>query len=95
MAKLRRAQDRISPERFVTLSQFLNQPEWEATNNGAERTGRAFRHCQAPHFTLRSKEAIDGAITVAPCQQKEATLNPYKSHANFSTRGRKPLKIAA
>jgi len=93
--KLRKAQDRIPPERFTKLTQFLNHPEWEATNNGAERSGRAFRHRQAPHFNLRSKEAIDGAITVAACQQKEATLNLHKLHANFSTRGRKTSKMAA
>ena len=44
LAPLRRALTHIPPERFVHLSQFLRHPSWEATNNGAERAGRGFRH---------------------------------------------------
>jgi len=54
LAPLRRALASITPERFAHLSQFLRQPAWEATNNGAERAGRGFRHRQGPHFNLRS-----------------------------------------
>ena len=43
LAPLRNVQDLMTPERFSRISQFLRQPRWEATNNGAERTGRAFR----------------------------------------------------
>ncbi len=59
---LRRVQARVDAEQFDRLSAFLDHPGWEATNNGAERMGRAFRHTQAPHFTLRTPEATDGAL---------------------------------
>jgi transposase len=52
---LRKIQQQVTPAKFEQLSHFLQQPEWEATNNGAERTGRVFRHRQAPHFKLRSQ----------------------------------------
>jgi hypothetical protein len=71
------------------LSHFLQQPEWEATNNGAERAGRAFRHRQAPHFNLRSKEAIGGAITVTACLRKEAVTKPAAPSLHTCQRGRK------
>jgi hypothetical protein len=63
VSKLKRVQERMTASKFERLSQFLRHPEWEATNNGAERTGRTFRHRQAPHFNLRTKEAIENAIT--------------------------------
>lgn len=87
---LRRVQDRITEERFSHLSQFLHHPEWEATNNGAERGGRAFRHRQGPHFNLRSPEAIEGAIVIAACQRKAAASAPLASKSLRCTRGRKP-----
>ena len=31
---------------FSLLKRFLEHEGWEATNNGVERTGRAFRHLQ-------------------------------------------------
>jgi hypothetical protein len=87
---LRRIQAQMTPSKFEHLSHFLRHPAWEATNNGVERTGRAFRHRQAPHFNLRSATAIENAITVAACQHKAAVLNPTPSRANRSMRGRKP-----
>ncbi len=89
---LRRVQDRITAERFGHLSQFLRCPEWEATNNGAERGGRAFRHRQCPHFNLRSPEATEGAIVIAACQRKGAASAPLASKALRCTRGRKPKR---
>jgi len=47
---LRRVQAQVDAEQFDRLSAFLDHPGWEATNNGAERMGRAFRHTQAPPF---------------------------------------------
>jgi len=44
------ALQRITNERFPTLSAFRRSPLFAATNNGAERGGRAFRHGQAPHM---------------------------------------------
>jgi hypothetical protein len=87
---LRRIQAQMTPSKFEHLSHFLRHPAWEATNNGVERTGRTFRHRQAPHFNLRSVTAIENAITVAACQHKTAVLDPTLSRANRSMRGRKP-----
>jgi transposase-like protein len=87
--QLRRIQEKVTEAKFEHLSQFLRHPKWEATNNGAERAGRAFRHRQAPHFNLRSKEGIEGALVVAACKQKEAATRPPTREANRSPRGRK------
>jgi hypothetical protein len=76
ISKLRRIQKRITASKFERLSQFLRNPEWKATNNGAERTGRAFRHHQVPHFNLRKKETIEYAIIVNACLHKEAATRP-------------------
>jgi hypothetical protein len=79
---------------FEQLGSFLRNPRWEATNNGAERAGRAFRHDQAPHFNLRTEESIEGALIVAACQRKTATRNGPLRQANRATRGRQPLARA-
>lgn len=86
---LHKVQGQVSPAKFEQLSHFLQQPEWEATNNGAERAGRAFRHRQAPHFNLRSKEAITGAITVTACLRKEAVTRLAAPPLHTCQRGRK------
>jgi transposase len=86
---LHKVQGQVHPAKFEQLSHFLQQPEWEATNNGAERAGRAFRHRQAPHFNLRSKEAIGGAITVTACLRKEAVTKPAVPPLHTCQRGRK------
>ena len=89
VAPRRRVQERMTAE-FERLSQFLRNPEWEATNNGAERAGRAFRHRQAAHFNLRSKPAMEGAIVVTACQRKAAATRGRKKELARSGRGRKP-----
>jgi len=71
VAPLRRAQAQITPDRFAHLSQFLRDPAWEATNNGAERAGRGFRYRQGPHFNLRSVASIEGALKVRAYRRKE------------------------
>ena len=86
---LRRVQERMRAQ-FERVSTFLQNPSWEATNNGAERFGRAFRHRQAPHFNLRSREAIAGAITVMACHQKAIVTTPPSQDCVHSGRGRKP-----
>jgi hypothetical protein len=87
---LQRVLDRTTPERFGHLSHFLTNERWEATNNGAERTGRNFRHQQAPHFNLRSVEGIKGSITVhAVCQMQRSLSTPYEA-VGLPTRGRLP-----
>lgn len=87
---LRRALARMTDERFAHLGAFLHRPTWEATNNGAERGGRAFRHRQAPHFNLRAPAAIEGALVVAACQRKAAATAPTPPARGRSGRGRLP-----
>ncbi len=89
MPVLQRLQQRMTAAKFEQMSQFLRQPEWEATNNGAERAGRAFRHRQAPHFNLRKKDTIAAAITVSACLQKEAATAPETAPLHTCQRGRK------
>lgn len=85
---LHQVQQRVTRAKFDQLSQFLHQPGWEATNNGAERAGRAFRHRQAPHFNLRSQEAIGNALTVMACLRKEAATQPPSPLLHTCQRGR-------
>jgi len=73
---LQKVQDLMTPTRFARLSQFLRHPHFEATNNGAERMGRAFRHGQAPHFRLRTEGAIEGALRVVMAQTKDRAATP-------------------
>ncbi|MEI7768564.1 MAG: transposase [Chloroflexales bacterium] len=86
---LRQVQERMRAQ-FEHVSAFLQQPSWEATNNGAERFGRAFRHRQAPHFTLRNQEAIVGSITMMACHQKAVATAPASGDRARSGRGRRP-----
>jgi transposase len=87
--QLQRVQERVTTAKFDSLSQFLRHPEWEATNNGAERTGRAFRHRQAPHFNLRKKESIENSINVTACFRKAAAVQPQPGPYHTCQRGRK------
>jgi transposase len=89
VAPLRRVQERMTAQ-FEHLSQFLRHPHWEATNNGAERAGRAFRHRQAPHFNLRTGPAMEGAIVVMACQRKAAATTERHREVARCRRGRKP-----
>lgn len=86
---LGRVLDQMTDARFERLSPFLRNPHWEATNNGAERAGRAFRHGQAPHFNLRTQESIEGALIVAACQRKAAAQANSVLQASRASRGRK------
>jgi hypothetical protein len=49
---LARLQARFGEAQFLKISEFLRRPEWEATNNAAEHSARAFRHLQAPHYNF-------------------------------------------
>lgn len=86
---LQRLQQRVTAAKFEQMSQFLHQPHWEATNNGAERAGRAFRHRQAPHFNFRDPDTIAASITVAACLHKEGALAPPLQPLHTCQRGRK------
>jgi hypothetical protein len=89
VAPLRRVQERMAAQ-SERLSHFLRNPGWEATNNGAERAGRALRHGQAPHFNLRTGPAIEGAIVVAAWHRKATATNGRHLEWARSSRGRKP-----
>jgi predicted transcriptional regulator len=91
---LRRALARMSDAHFERLSAFLQQPHWEATNNGAERGARAFRHRQAPHFNLRSQESIAGDLMVSRYLRKAAMTSNEHQRASRSGRGREPTLLA-
>lgn len=87
LAPLRRVLERLDEKRAEQVLAFLQRPEWEATNNGAERGGRQFRHLQASCFKLRTDAAIDGALKAWAMQTKEAcTTRP--APASRSRRGR-------
>ncbi len=87
---LRRFLYRMTDSHFEKLSQFLRQPDWEATNDGAERTGRAFRHLQAPHFNFRSSSTIEAALVITVCHEQARVVAPICPLPNACTRGRKP-----
>lgn len=85
---LRRIQHSVDAARFRQLSHFLREPSWEATNNGAERMGRTFRHRQKPHFNLRTTTSIGNALKVRACQNRAAVLTPLPMLSNRCPRGR-------
>jgi hypothetical protein len=99
VAPRRRIQESVDAARFRRLSHFLGHPTWEATNNGAERMGRAFRHLSAPHFTLRTATAADAALKVRACRRKQQGAQPVTALANRCPRGRRraaePVPVAA
>lgn len=89
-APLRREVRVLTPQRFLKLSQYLKNPHWEATNNGAERMGRAFRHRQAPHFNLRKRENLAGSLAVMAFQKKaQSEKKAAGLVVSSSSRGRK------
>lgn len=88
LPKLARIQERMSDERFTSLSHFLRDTRWEATSNGAERGGRAFRHHQAAHFNLRSIAAIKAMMDVTANARRRAPL-VSQAEVGRSSRGRR------
>jgi hypothetical protein len=52
VAPLRRQQQYLDMDHFRRLRAILHDPTWEPTSNAAERSGRAYRHGQHPHFRL-------------------------------------------
>lgn len=85
---LARAQRQRDPAHFERLSHFLDEPAWEATNNGAERTARLFRHRQAPHFALRTQVAIDDALNGGAFLRKDTMTERNDIPAARCQRGR-------
>jgi len=92
--QLKHIQTQMTPAKFEKLSQFLRQPAWEATNNGAERTGRLFRHRQSSHFNLRKKETIKADINMVANLRKQAAMQPRSQPFHTCQRGRKPKHVA-
>ncbi len=68
---LRRVQTQVDAEQFDRRSAFLEHPGWEATNNGAERMGCAFRHIQAPILCYAPQRRLTGP---SPCRPSCARL---------------------
>jgi hypothetical protein len=95
LAPLRKQQQHLDAEHFARLSVFLHNPEWEATNNAAERGGRAFRHGQHPHFRLRSIKAIDADLKVHACLRKDRTCSPPPQRLHHCQRGRAAPSVAS
>jgi hypothetical protein len=94
LAPLRRLLDRMGEAKAARVLAFLQDERWEATNNGAERGARQFRHLQASCFRLRTSQAIEGVLKAAAWQVKEA-LTQVKAKVGRSTRGRHPRAIVA
>ncbi len=88
VAPLQRVQAAVDAAHFGRLSHFLRDAEWEATSNGAERMGRAFRHRQAPHYNLRSTQAIEDALVMGAVERKEQALAPALQRLHTCQRGR-------
>jgi len=93
VASLHKILAAVDESRFVQLSQFLKDPTWEATNNGAERAGRAFRHLQGSHFNLRTRTAIDHALAAQAHMRKDMSLAQTTVPPSRCTRGRKPGRV--
>ena len=86
--QLQRVVEAMTTEKFTQLSHFLCNAGWEATNNGAERTARTFRHQQAAHFNLRSADAISAAVGISAYVQHEKKRQPESQPFHTCQRGR-------
>jgi lambda repressor-like predicted transcriptional regulator len=91
---LARLQARFDEEHFLKISSFLKCPQWEATNNGAERCARAFRHLQAPHYDFRKPQSIEGAIKIKAWLSKEENSPTGGPTPGRCTRGRKARRTS-
>jgi hypothetical protein len=91
MPRLRRLLERMDEERAAKDLAFLHNPAWEATNNGAERRARQFRHLQAPCFGLRTEVSIDGALKVDALRGRLGLVGIHSPSAR-SGRGRRPQR---
>jgi lambda repressor-like predicted transcriptional regulator len=84
----------MDESRFRRVSPFLRHATWEATSNGAERAGRAFRHLQGPHFNLRSAASVEQALAATAIVQLDALKASADPPPNRSTRGRRTKVMA-
>lgn len=88
---LRRALERVPEPHFTKLSQFLRHAHWEATNDGAERAGRGFRHEEAAHFQLRSARSVADTLTAQAVLHKARCTTPLPCPHERKARGRRPV----
>jgi transposase len=89
---LARLQARLGEEHFEKVSSCLRSQEWEATNNGAERSARAFRHLQAPHYDFRRSPSIDDAIKARAWLSRQQDTVAQSPPPGRCARGRKTLR---
>jgi hypothetical protein len=82
-------QARLCEEHFQTVSRFLEHEEWEATNNGVERTGRAFRHLQRSRYNFRKPTSIENAIRARAWLTKQGSSPTSTPPPGRCARGRK------
>jgi hypothetical protein len=95
VAPLRRQQQHLDMAHFQRLSAFLHNPAWEPTNNAAERSGRAFRHGQHPHFRLRLVTSIEADLKVRASLKKERFCSPPPIRLHHCQRGRREIRAPA
>lgn len=86
---LARLQARFGEEQFLKISEFLRHSKWESTNNAAERSARAFRHLQAPHYNLRKAPCIERAIRARAWLFREESDSKEGAQPGRCARGRK------
>ncbi len=92
---LARLQARLCGEHFEKISSFLRRPQWEATNNAAERGARGFRHLQAPHYNLRRTQSIDDVIKArAWLSGKQSSAVAQSPPPGRCSRGRKTRHVS-
>jgi hypothetical protein len=88
---LARLQARFGGAQFDRISAFLRSEQWEATNNGAERSARAFRHLQSAHYDFRKARSIEAAIRAKAwlCKEENSAAAPSGLLPGRCARGRK------
>jgi hypothetical protein len=94
VAPLRRQQEHLDLDHFHRLSAFLHDPTWEPTNSAAERSARAFRHGQHPHFRLRLVTSIYADLTLRAALKKQRFCSPPPTRIHHCQRGRHPVSPA-
>lgn len=91
---LARLQARFGEQHFEKISAFLRSPQWESTNNAAERSARTFRHLQSPHYNLRRKHSIENAVKAKARLGKQPSTAAQRLAPGRCNRGRKTRRVA-
>src|SRR5262249_6392511 len=89
---LRRQQQHLDMDHFRRLSALRPNPSWEPTNNAAQRSGRAFRHGQHPHFRLRLVASIETDLKIRAFLKKERFCSPPPARLHRCQRGRRKTR---